>query len=44
MDLFTKQKQAHRQRTNMVIKGERRRDKLRVWDQQIQTTVHETDK
>ena len=30
------------QRTNTVIKGERRRDKLRVGDQQIQTTVHET--
>ena len=32
------------QRTNMVIKGERGRGKLRVQDQQIQTTIYETDK
>ena len=36
MNLFTKQKQAHRHRKQlMVTKGESRRDKLGVWDEQI---------
>ena len=43
MNLFTRQKQTHRHRKQtMVTKGERGvgRDKLGVWDQQIQTTIH----
>ena len=28
----------------MVTKWERGRDKLGVWDQQIQTTIYKTDK
>ena len=43
MNLFTRQKQTHRHRKQiMVTKGER--DKLGVWDQQIQTTIYKTDK
>ena len=32
--------ETHRKQTNIVTKGERRRDKLGVWDQQIQTTMY----
>ena len=28
----------------MVIKGKRGRDKLRVWNKQIQTAIYKTDK
>ena len=41
MNLFTKQKQTHRQKTNLWLpKGKEGRDKLGVWDQQIQTTIY----
>ena len=42
MDLFIKQKQTHRHRKQIYgyqrQKGEK--DKLRVWDQQIQTIIY----
>ena len=46
MNLFIKQKQTHRYKKLMVTKGERwwRRNKLGVWDWQIQTTLHKIDK
>ena len=45
MNLFIKQKQTHRHRKLMVTQGERGvRDKLGVWDQQIQTTIYKTGK
>ena len=48
MNLFTKQKQTHRckKKTPMVTKGERGggRDKLGVWDQQIQIIIYKVDK
>ena len=42
MNLFTKQKQTHRQKINLWLpkgKGERR-DKLGIWKQQIQTSIN----
>ena len=47
MNLFTKQKQTHRHRKQTY--GYQRgkvgeRDKLEVWDQQIQTTIYKIDK
>ena len=45
MNLLTKQKQTHRQKINLWLpKGEGGRDKLGVWDQQIQTSIYKTDK
>ena len=47
MNLHTKQKQAHKhsKQTYGYQRGEgRRRDKLGVWDQQIQCTTHKIDK
>ena len=47
MSLLTKQKQTHRHKKQTVVtKKERRwgRDKLGVWDQEVQTTVHKIDK
>ena len=44
MNLFTKQEQTHRHRKQTYGyqrgKEEGRRDKLGVWDQQIQTTIY----
>ena len=43
MNLFTKQKQIHRHRKQIYgYQREKgwRRDKLEVWDQQIQTTIY----
>ena len=46
MNLYTKQKQTHRHRKQTY--GYQRvkwgRDKLGVWDQQIQITIYRTDK
>ena len=47
MNLFTKQKQTYRYRKQTY--GYQRgkvvgREKLGVWDQQIQTTIYKTDK
>ena len=45
MNLYTKQKQT--QRTNLWLpkgKEDGGKDKLGVWDQQIQTTIHKIDK
>ena len=46
MNLFTKQKQAHRHRkqTYGYQRGEGERDKLGVWDQQIQNTIYKIAK
>ena len=46
MNLFTKQKQTHRHRkqTYDYRRGKGDRDKLGVWDQQIQTTIYKIDK
>ena len=46
MNLYTKQKQTHRHRkqTYGYEREEGGRDKLRVWDLQMQTTTHKTDK
>ena len=39
-NLFTKQKQTHRQKTNLQLpKGKQGRDKLGVWDSQTQTAT-----
>ena len=43
MNLFTKQKQTHRHR-KQTYGYKRERDKLGVWDQQIQTTIYKIDK
>ena len=44
MNLFTKQKQPHRQKTNLWSpKGKGGGNKLGVWDQQIQTTIYKRD-
>ena len=45
-NLFTKQKQTHGHRKQTYGYQEERRgkDKLGVWDQQIQTTTYKTDK
>ena len=43
MNLFTKQKQNHRH-SLWLPKGEGGRDKLGVWDKQIQTTIYKIDK
>ena len=44
MNIFTKQKQAHRHRGEkklMVTKGEKQgEDKLGIWDQQIHITIY----
>ena len=40
-NLFTKQKQTHRQKTNLQLPKEKQgRDKLGVWDQQTQTAAY----
>ena len=46
MNLFTKQNRfTDIENKFMVIKGKRGwKDKLGVWDQQIQTTIYKTDK
>ena len=46
MNLTTEQKQTHRHRkqTYGYQRGRAGRDKLGVWDQQIQTTVDKIDK
>ena len=47
MNLFTEQKQTHRHRkqTYGYQRGKAgRRDKLGVWDQQIETTIYKIDK
>ena len=46
MNLFTKQKQTHRHRkqTYGYQRGEERKDKLGVRDQQIQTTIYKINK
>ena len=48
MNLFTKQKQTHRHRKQTYGyqkgNGGGRRDKLGVWDYQIQTTIYKIDK
>ena len=47
MNVFTKQKQTHRKRRQTYGYQEERglgRDKLGVWDQQIQTTIYKIEK
>ena len=47
MNLFTKQKQIHRHRKQTYVYHRETwqgRDKLRVWDQQIQTTMYKIHK
>ena len=47
MNLSTKQKQTHRHREQLMVTKEERglgRDKLGVWDQQVQTTIYKIDK
>ena len=47
MNLFTKQKQTHRQRKQtLATKGEREweRDKLQIWNQQKETSIYKTAK
>ena len=47
MNLYTKQKQTHRYRKQTYgyqREKEERRDKLGVWDYQIQNTIHKIDK
>ena len=46
MNLFTKQKQTHKHRkqTYGYQRGKWGRDKLGVWNQQIQTNIYKTDK
>ena len=46
MNLFTKQKQTHRHRKEIYDYQEEmgwERDKLGVWDQQIQSTIYKID-
>ena len=45
MNLFTKQKHKDTEKKLMVTKGEigKGRTKLRVWDQQIRTSIYKTD-
>ena len=45
MNLFTKQKQTHRytKQTYGFQRGKGDKDKLGVWDQQIQITIYKTD-
>ena len=46
MNLFTKQKWAHRHRKQTYDYQREKvvgRDKLRAWDQQIQTTIYKID-
>ena len=43
MNLFTEQKQTHRNR-EQSYGYQRGKDKLRVWDQQIHTTIYNIDK
>ena len=46
MNSFTKQKQTHRHRKQIYAyqRGNVGRDKLGVWDQQMQTTIPKLDK
>ena len=46
MNFFAKQKQTHRHRkqTHGYQRGNLRREKLGVWDQQMQATIYKTDK
>ena len=46
MTLFTKQKQTHKHRKQLMItKGDRwKKDTFGIWDQQIHTTVYKTEK
>ena len=45
MYLFTEQKWTQSQKTNVWLpQGKRRRDKLRIWDSQIHTSIHKIDK
>ena len=47
MNVYTEHQQTHRHRKQMYAyqRGEERgRDKLEVWDEQIQTTIHKIDK
>ena len=44
MNRIYKQKQTHRHRKQTYGYQREGRDKLGVWDQQIQTTVHKIDK
>ena len=40
MNLSKKQKETHRQKTNLASPKGKWADKLGIWDQQIQTTIH----
>ena len=41
MNLFTKQKQTHRQQADLWLpKGNEGRDKLGIWDYQIHSTIY----
>ena len=45
MNLFSKQKQTHGQKTNLWLpKGKGGNDILEVWDKHIHTTISKTDK
>ena len=45
MNLFSKQKQTHGQKTNLWLpKGKGGNDILEVWDKHIHTTIYKTDK
>ena len=44
MNLGTKRKQTHRQEKTLWLSNGRRRYKLGVLDEQIQTTLHKIDK
>ena len=44
MNLFTSQKETHRQKTNLwLLKGKGGKDKLGVRDQQIHTTIYKVN-
>ena len=43
MNLYRKQKKIHRQKTYGCQREGGRRDKLAVWYQQVQTTIHKID-
>ena len=43
MNLFTKQKETHRRQTYGYQRGKEGRDKLQVWDQQKNITIHRID-
>ena len=46
INVFAKQKQTHRHREQIYSyqREKRGRDNLRVWDYNIYTTIHKTDK